>query len=214
MPRAPDVSPRARSVGRDPGAVGRRHVDGDLAAPLPAARVHRRGDRRARQRPRDRRELPRRDRRARVAGRDDRARGAVHGALHGRRTAADGLPAVRRVHPDLGWGRAGRDRASDDRRRSSRRSRSTAVSSSAHSCPVRPSARWGAARPARGCSARITRSASAPRTSPARRSSARCACGGARSGRTVTAAATVAPSVPRRLRVQLQLHALCTRVTR
>ena len=33
-------------------------------------------------------------------------------------------------------------------------------------------------------------------------------------GRTVTAAATVAPSVPRRLRVQLQLHALCTRVTR
>ena len=33
-------------------------------------------------------------------------------------------------------------------------------------------------------------------------------------GRTVTAAATVAASVPRRLRVQLQLHTLCTRVTR
>jgi hypothetical protein len=33
-------------------------------------------------------------------------------------------------------------------------------------------------------------------------------------GRTVTAVASVAPSVPRRVRVQLQLHALCTRVTR
>ncbi len=33
-------------------------------------------------------------------------------------------------------------------------------------------------------------------------------------GRTVTAVASVAPSVPRQLRVQLQLHALCTRVTR
>jgi hypothetical protein len=34
------------------------------------------------------------------------------------------------------------------------------------------------------------------------------------SGRTVVARATMAPAVPRRLRVELQLHALCTRVTR
>ncbi len=34
------------------------------------------------------------------------------------------------------------------------------------------------------------------------------------SGTTVTARARMAPSVPRRLRVELQLHALCTRVTR
>lgn len=34
------------------------------------------------------------------------------------------------------------------------------------------------------------------------------------SGRTVVAQASVSPSVPRRLRVELQLHALCTRVTR
>jgi hypothetical protein len=33
-------------------------------------------------------------------------------------------------------------------------------------------------------------------------------------GRTVVARATMEPSVPRRLRVELQLHALCTRVTR
>ena len=32
-------------------------------------------------------------------------------------------------------------------------------------------------------------------------------------GRTVVARATMAPSVPRRLRVELQLHALCTKVT-
>jgi hypothetical protein len=34
------------------------------------------------------------------------------------------------------------------------------------------------------------------------------------SGRSVVARATVAPSVPRTVRVELQLHALCTRVTR
>jgi hypothetical protein len=33
-------------------------------------------------------------------------------------------------------------------------------------------------------------------------------------GRTVVARASVAASVPSRLRVELQLHALCTRVTR
>ena len=79
----------------------------ELRCPLRG--LHRRRGRRARERPRDRREHPGRERRARSARRHDRCRRRVHRRLHGRRRTSDLLPAVHRLHPDLGRRRARRD---------------------------------------------------------------------------------------------------------
>ena len=202
VPRAPDVPPGARAVGRDPRAGGRRDVDRGVAAPLPAARVHRRRDRRARQRPRDRREHPRRERRARRAGRDDRARGAVHRRLHRRRTG--GRP------------RSGRSSAASRPRAAARAARPRSdgptafVPGEADRPPRRPARRSssGATVRAVGAVPGRERACSAPthafgfRTEDEPGATLLDAVRVRRStvGRTVTAVATVAASVPQRLR--------------
>ena len=133
--------------------------------------------------------------------------------LHGRRAAGDVVPAVRRVHPDVGRRGPRRDGgaatsafvpAKPIDRRVVREARLRRLRQGRRPVPGRDA-------PARR-RARLSRSAATP--SPARRCSARCASAAASRAQAVAAVATVAPSVPQSLAVELQLHALCTRVTR
>ena len=105
-------------------------------------------------------------------------------------------------------------RRSGIRPRTRRSGRSTGASSGSAWSPVHPCGPWAAAPRARGSSARATPSRSARKPSRAATLLRAVSVRRTVAGRTVTAVAAVAPSVPQSLVVELQLHALCSRGTR